>query len=146
MYVKDIYKIYKTLICFGVCVCVWTCSVTQLYLTLCNPMDSSLPGSSIHGIFLARVLEWVAISFSRLSSWPRDWTWVSSIPCIGRQILYHCTSWEALCFDEKAFCLFPFVYVTLFQDFLISQLLGSIMCLLTNRVSLSILRSAENPK
>ena len=38
--------------------------VTQLCLTVCNPMDCSLPGSSIHGIFQARVLEWVAISFS----------------------------------------------------------------------------------
>ena len=41
-----------------------------------------LPGSSVHGIFQARILEWVAISFSRRSSWPRDWTWVSRI--IGR--------------------------------------------------------------
>ena len=39
--------------------------VAQLCLTLCNPMDSSLPGSFVHGIFLARILEWVAISFSR---------------------------------------------------------------------------------
>ena len=46
---------------------------------LCSPMDCSPPGSSIHGILQARVLEWVAISFSRGSSWPRDWTWVSSI-------------------------------------------------------------------
>ena len=42
-------------------------------------MDCSLPGSSVHGIFQARVLEWVAISFSRGSSWPRDWIWVSRI-------------------------------------------------------------------
>ena len=48
--------------------------VTQLCPTLSNPMDCSLPGSSVHGIFQARVLEWVAISFSRGSSWPRDWT------------------------------------------------------------------------
>ena len=50
-------------------------SVTQSCLTLCNP--SSLPGSSVHGIFQARILEWFAISFSRGSSWPRDWTQVS---------------------------------------------------------------------
>ena len=56
--------------------------VTQLCLTLCDAMDCSLPGSSFHGIFQARVLEWVAISFSRRSSWPRDRTRVSSI--IGR--------------------------------------------------------------
>ena len=46
--------------------------VAQLCLTLCDPMDCSLPGSSIHGIFQARILEWVAISFSRGSSQPRD--------------------------------------------------------------------------
>ena len=42
--------------------------------TLFDPMDCSLPGSSVHGIFQAIVLEWIAISFSRGSSWPRDWT------------------------------------------------------------------------
>ena len=56
--------------------------VAQSCLTLCDPMDCSLPGSSVHGIFQARVLEWVAISFSRVSSWSRDWTWVSCI--VGR--------------------------------------------------------------
>ena len=57
-----------------------TCA--QLYLTLCHLMDCSLPGSSVHKILQARILEWVAISFSRGSSWPRDWTcisWVSSL-------------------------------------------------------------------
>ena len=43
-------------------VCMCGCSVTQSYLTLCDPMDCSLPGSSVHGIFQARILEWVAIS------------------------------------------------------------------------------------
>ena len=47
--------------------------VTQLCLILCDPMDCSLPGFSVHGIFLARILEWVAISFSWRSSQPRDW-------------------------------------------------------------------------
>ena len=50
--------------------------VAWLCPTLFDPMDYSLPGSSVHGIFQARVLEWVAISFSRGSSWPRDWTQV----------------------------------------------------------------------
>ena len=66
--------------------------VAQSCLTLCNPMDCSSPGSSVHRISQARILEWVAISFSRGSSWPTDWTRVS---CIGRKILYHCTIWEA---------------------------------------------------
>ena len=53
--------------------------VTQSCLTLCNPIGCSPPGSSVHGILQARVLEWVAIPFSRGSSWPRDWTQVSCI-------------------------------------------------------------------
>ena len=60
--------------------------VSQSCLTLCDPVDCSLPGSSVHRILQARILEWVAISFSREHSWRRDWTQVS---CIGRQILYH---------------------------------------------------------
>ena len=53
--------------------------VAQLYLSLCDHVDFGLPGSSIHGIFQARILEWIAISFSRGSSQPRDGTWVSLI-------------------------------------------------------------------
>ena len=53
--------------------------VAQSCLTLCNPVDCSPPGSSVHGILQARILEWVAISFSRGSSWPRVQTWVSHI-------------------------------------------------------------------
>ena len=54
-----------------VCVCVYVCVlVTQSCLTLCNPMDSLLPGSSVHGILHARILEWVAIPFSRDPSDP----------------------------------------------------------------------------
>ena len=59
--------------------------VTQSCPILYNPIDCSLPGSSIHGIFQARILEWVAISFSKGSSWPRDRTWVS---CLAGGILY----------------------------------------------------------
>ena len=53
--------------------------VTQSCPTLCNPMDCNLPGSSLRGIFQERVLEWVAISFFRGSSQPRNQTWVSCI-------------------------------------------------------------------
>ena len=51
--------------------------VAQSCLTLCDPMDCILPGSSVHGVLQARILEWVAISFSRGSFQPRDWTHVS---------------------------------------------------------------------
>ena len=64
-------------------------------LTVCDSMDRSLPGSSVHGIFQARILEWVANSFSRGPSWSGDRTHVSWVSCIGRQILYHWASWEA---------------------------------------------------
>ena len=53
--------------------------VTKFYLTLCDPMDCSLQGSSVCGILQARILEWVAIFFSKGSSWPRDQTQVSCI-------------------------------------------------------------------
>ena len=59
----------------------------------CDRMDYSPPGSSVRGTSRARMLQWVAISFSRGSSWPRDWSHVS---CIGRRVLYHWATWEAL--------------------------------------------------
>ena len=61
--------------------------VAQSCPTLRDPMDCSLPGSSAHGIFQARVLEWAAVSFSRGSSPPRDRICISNISCAGRQIL-----------------------------------------------------------
>ena len=64
--------------------------VAQSCPTLCEPMDCSLPGSSVHGIFQAIVLEWIAISFSRGSSWPRDRTQVSHI--VGRRFTIWATS------------------------------------------------------
>jgi len=67
--------------------------VTQSCLTLCDPMNCSLPGPSVHGILQARILEWVAISFSRGSSWFRDWTWVS---CIAGRLLTTWATREAL--------------------------------------------------
>ena len=76
----------------GVIEMVWRSSVssnTQLCPTLCDPRDCSPPGSSVHRILLARILEWVSISSSSGSSWPRDWTHVSYLSCIGRWILYH---------------------------------------------------------
>ena len=61
--------------------------VIQSCLTLCDPMDCSLPGSSVHGILQAGILEWVATSFPRGSSRLRNQTYVF---CTGRWILYHC--------------------------------------------------------
>ena len=59
--------------------CGQLCSVAPLCLTLCNPMDCSPPGFSVHGILQARILEWVAIPFPRGSSQCKNWTQVSLI-------------------------------------------------------------------
>ena len=64
---------------FWVAVCACILSLLQSCRTLCDPMDCNLPGSSVHGILQARILEWVAISFSRGSSQPRDRTCISCI-------------------------------------------------------------------
>ena len=123
----------RTLNTRSVCVCVlsyvqlfatpWTSNtpgfsaaasqLLQSCLTLCNPTDSSPLGSfipgilharilewvaisfSVHGILQARILEWVAIPFPSRSSQPRDWTHISWVSCIGRMILYHWAAWEA---------------------------------------------------
>ena len=71
-------------------------------------LDSSLPGSSAHGISQARILEWVAISFSRGSSRSGDQTLISCVSCISRQILYHWATWEPLknTLKNTDFCLF----------------------------------------
>ena len=65
------------------------CLVTKSCPTLCDPMDCSPPGSAVIGTLQARILEWVAISFSRGSSWPRDPTHISCVSCTGTWITYH---------------------------------------------------------
>ena len=56
--------------------------------TLCSPVDCTSPGSSVHGILQAGILEWGAMPSSRGRSRPRDRTWVSHVSCIGRWVLY----------------------------------------------------------
>ena len=70
--------------------CIVCCAKSlQSCPTLFDPMDCSLPGSTIHGILPARMLEWLVFSSSRGSSQPRNWTLVSYISCIGRRVLYN---------------------------------------------------------
>ena len=64
-------------------------NLLQSCLNLCDPMNRSLPGFCIHGILQAGILEWVIMLSFRGSSWPKDWTPVSYVSCIGRQVLYH---------------------------------------------------------
>ena len=100
-------SLWEYIIVVCVCVCVCECVCAQSCLTLCNPMDYSLPGSSVHGILQARMLEWVAISFVRVSSQPSNWTLVS---CVGRQILYHWATWEVLPLK----ILYTYLYICIF--------------------------------
>ena len=65
-------RMLKIPLCVCVCECVCVCVFAQSYLTLHDPMDCSPPGSSVHGILQARIPEWVAVPFSRGSSWIRD--------------------------------------------------------------------------
>ena len=68
--------------------------VTQTCLTLCDPMNYSPPGSSVHAILQTRIMEWVAIPFSRGSSQLRDWIWVSCTT--GDQTLWSEPPWKPL--------------------------------------------------
>ena len=76
------------------------CSVAQSCMTLCNPMDCSLPGSSILRILQARIPECVAMPSSRGSSQPRDQTQVSCVSCIGRRFFTTSGTWETPAFTE----------------------------------------------
>ena len=90
VYVFTLHVCHYLTLCVCVCVCVCTCAKSlQSRPALCHPVDYSPPGSSAHGTLQARILEWVAIAFSRASSRPRDWTHVSYVSCLGRRVLFH---------------------------------------------------------
>ena len=98
--------------------------VAQLCLTLCNPMDCSLPGFSIQGIFQARVLEWVAISLSRGSSQPRDWTRVSHTVdryftiWVTREVSCIYTTKDTCIHTTKSLCCIHETITTLLIDYI----------------------------
>ena len=79
---RNLQEIILSMLCYCV-------QLLQLYPNIYGPIDCIPPGSSVHGIFQARMLDGVVFSFSRGSFQPRDWTRVSHIFCFGRWILYH---------------------------------------------------------
>ena len=79
---------------FSIFSCVYVCVCAQSCPTLWDPVHYNPPGSSVHGIFQARILDWLAVSYSRASFQTKGWTHLSGVSCTGRQILYHCTTWE----------------------------------------------------
>ena len=89
----------KLMIIRCVCVCARACAHMRMHSIVSDslwPHGLGPPSSSVHGIFQARILEQVAISYSRGPSQPRDQTHVSCISYIGRRIFYHCAVWEAI--------------------------------------------------
>ena len=89
--------VWSGCILWGVCVCLLA---AQLCPTPCNPMDYSLLGSSLHGILQTRILEWVAIPFSRGSFQPRDWTQVS---CVADRFFTVWLTGEALTWAKQRY-------------------------------------------
>ena len=80
----------------------WTSYAQSLScVQLLWPHGCSLTGSSVRGILQARILEWVAISYSRGSSWPRDQAPILCISCIGRQTLNHCATKNSIAVPQK---------------------------------------------
>ena len=108
-----------------ICVCV--CLVTKLCPILCDPFDHSPPGSSLLGIFQARVLEWGAISSSRGSSQPKDQTRVF---CVDRWIFYSWVTWEVAYVNPKLLIYPSPLYVFLGEFFIhvFSSLFSKIVC------------------
>ena len=96
---------YNSCCCTTVFGAVLCCAESlQSCLTLCDPMDCSLPGSSVHGILQARILKWVIMPSSRGSSWPSDWTHISDVSCIGRWFFTTSTTLEAQWFGTCICC------------------------------------------
>ena len=115
-HVNGALHIYEALYYFT-CIILFTppnlavCLVAQLWLTLCDPIDCSPPGSYVHGVLQARILEWVAMSSSRGSSQPRDQTQVS---CIAGGVFAVWATREALenqyCpFDRRGYCVLEII-------------------------------------
>ena len=113
-------KIHTKNVEFGFfCIILWCCcSVAKSCLTLCDLVDCHPPGLDfVHGISQARMLEWVAIFFSKGSFWPRNWTFIS---CIGMRIFHHWATGEAPCIALS--CLLKtiissFSWYRIFNDF-----------------------------
>ena len=122
----------------------------------CNPMDCGLPGSSVHGIFKARILEWVAIFFPWDLPNP-DGTLVSCISCIGRQILYHWAIWEARV-EYKSLSLLknkkkvwvtqscPTLYISMDYSQLVSSVHGILQARILECVAIPFSRGSSQPR
>ena len=103
------------------------CAVTQSRLTLCDPTDCSPPGSSVRGIFQARILEWVVISYSTGSSQPRDWSCLSCTiyiyPLFFEFLSHsgHQRALSSLCYTVGSQLVINFIHSRVYMSIQISQ-------------------------
>ena len=129
------------------CVCAQSCP------TVHDPLDCSPPGFSVHGIFQARILEWVVISSSRGSSQPRDRTHVSCISCISRRVLYqqghrgstshYPVSWKAVN-PESSGSGMVLNHATMLSRVILSKSLNPLcLCLLLSEMGIMIQRCED---
>ena len=114
------------------------CVYAQSCLTFCASVDCSPPGSSVHAIFQAWILEWVAISYSRGFPRPRDLNYISWVSCISRQILYYCIiySMNILFFVDRYIDSFQlFYYGQSYKNILVQVILWTCTLLYLEKFS-----------
>ena len=119
--------------------------VAQSCLTLCNLMDCSPPGSFAHGILQARVVEWVAVSFSKGSSQSRGRTYISRI---GKQIFYLLATREALCLQKayiKAYSNFTKYLLTITWCLALRKVLATLLISSINQTHVGVMRRTQRP-
>ena len=110
-----VYILIYTFTCF--CILIYMCmhaKSLQSCLTLCNPMDCSLPGPSVHGILQARILEWVSMPFSGDLPNPGNEPMSFFISCIGRRILYHQHCLGSHIYTHESSTPYVHIYIYLF--------------------------------
>ena len=133
-FISDIWMIHESIcsMCSCVCVCVFMLSRVWLFVT---PWTVAR-----HGSFLARILEWVVISYSRGSSWPRDQTHISCSSCIGWWILFHWATWEAQVSTQGSPLVIHFLHSSVYMSIPITQFIPAwYPCLFFKSVSLFLL-------
>ena len=142
------------MVCVFLCAVVIDQSLSGVWL-FCNPTDCSPPGSSVHRISQARMLEWVAISFSSGFSQPRDWTHIS---CIDKEVLYHWATKEApfLCenitipsksFDSKLQKMVPYIPSWYFSVYFLTRTISYITWYnhQNQKTSINIILASQTP-
>ena len=130
---------------YQITICVNSLLVLSRVQLFCNPKDRSLPGSSVHSISQGRILEWVAISFSKGSSQSRGRTYISRI---GKQIFYLLATREALCLQKayiKAYSNFTKYLLTITWCLALRKVLATLLISSINQTHVGVMRRTQRP-